>query len=72
MATITSTSNPTLHARLTSILESETVGWERPSYVMSGSTQYIVQDMADGTIQFTEVSSETMHDSTSDFPGTTP
>ena len=65
MATITQESDPTTHARLLATLASETVGWERPAYVMNGAVQYRVSDKADGSVEFIEVSSETMHDSTS-------
>ena len=69
MATITSESNPTLHARLVSIMQSETVGWERPAYVMNSGMQYRVSEQADQSFEFIEVNSEVMHDSVSGLPG---
>lgn len=69
MSTVTSVSDPNLHARLLAAMYGEAVGWEVPSYVMNGSTQYRVVEKSDGTYEFVEVSSEVMHDSTSGLPG---
>lgn len=69
MSTITSESNPTLHARLERNLAAETEAWETPAYVMNGGAQYRVITKSDGSREYALVSSETMHDSTSGLPG---
>ena len=67
--TITPENNPALHATLLSKYQAEIVGWEKPSSVMNGGTQYTVSEQSDETIYFILVNSEVMHDSTSGMPG---
>ena len=66
---ITPETNPALHATLQAKYLAEVVGWEKPSSVMNGGTQYTVSHQADETVHFILVSSEIMHDSTSGMPG---